>query len=57
MDVLMIIGVIAFVIYPKKNVFIDEFVFTLKAIGLHIKISAKEKNDPPSQSDRSNLKQ
>jgi hypothetical protein len=54
MNVLIVIGVIAVVIYPRRNVFIDEFVFTLKAIGLHIKISAKEKNGPPNKSDRSN---
>ena len=50
--VLMIILAIAVVIYPKKNVFIDKFKF--KALGLHIEISAKEKNCPPAKKDSSN---
>ena len=52
--VLMIALAIAIVIYPRKGIFIDKF--KLKALGLHIEISAKEKNDPPSKSDRSNHK-
>ena len=50
----MIVLVIAMVIYPRKGIFIDKF--KLKTLGLHIEISAKEKNDPPSESDRSNQK-
>lgn len=52
--VLMITLAIALVIYPKKNVFIDKFVLTLKVIGLHIEISTKEKSVPPSESEHSN---
>ncbi|MDA3731685.1 hypothetical protein PBV87_09370 [Niameybacter massiliensis] len=52
--VLMIVLVIAMVIYPRKGIFIDKF--KLKTLGLHIEISAKEKNGSPSKNDRSNHK-
>ncbi len=50
-SVLMIVLAIAIVIYPRKGTFIDKF--KLKALGLHIEISAKEKNRPPYQDDSS----
>ena len=52
--VLMIVLAIATVTYPRKGIFIDKF--KLKALGLHIEISAKEKNGPSSKNDRSNHK-
>lgn len=52
--VLMIVLAIAIVIYPRKGIFIDKF--KLKALGLHIEISAKEKNGPSSKNDRSDHK-
>jgi hypothetical protein len=57
MDVLKILLVIAVVIYLiRKDIFIHRFRFkaSLKE-GIEIDLSAKEKNDPPSESDRSNL--
>ncbi len=51
-SVLMIVLVIAIVIYPRKGTFIDKF--KLKALGLHIEFSTKEKNGPSSKNDRSN---
>ena len=53
-SVLMIVLVIAIVIYPRKGTFIDKF--KLKALGLHIEISAKEKDCPPAKKDSSNHK-
>ncbi|MBC8580928.1 hypothetical protein [Zhenhengia yiwuensis] len=50
--VLMIVLAIAIVIYPRKGTFIDKF--KLKALGLHIEFSTKEKNCPPCKDDSSN---
>ncbi|NLI90213.1 MAG: hypothetical protein GX366_07395 [Epulopiscium sp.] len=56
MDVLMIIVVIAFVIYPQRNTFIEKFKLTAGLKGIEVDISTKEKNGPPNKSDRSNSK-
>ena len=56
MDVLKIILLIAAVIYLiRKDIFIHRLRFKASLKGIEIDISTKEKNDPPSQSDRSNL--
>lgn len=52
----MIIVVIAFVIYPQRNTFIEKFKLTAGLKGIEVDISTKEKNGPPNKSDRSNSK-
>lgn len=54
--VLMISVIIAIVIYPQRNTFVDKFKFKLGFKGFEFEFSAKEKNDPPYESDRSHPK-
>lgn len=55
MDVLKIILVMALAIYLiRKDVFISRFKVKVGLEGMEVDISTKEKNGPPSQSDRSN---
>lgn len=55
-SVLIVVLLIAILVYRRKDIVIDRFVLTLKSIGLHIEISAKEKNCPPAKKDSSNHK-
>lgn len=55
-SVLMIIVVIAIAIYPQKDTFIEKFKFKVGLKGIEVNVSTKEKNGPPSKSDRSNRK-
>ncbi|MGL4345534.1 MAG: hypothetical protein ACRCTE_10075 [Cellulosilyticaceae bacterium] len=52
--VLMIVLAIVFVIYPRTGIYIDKF--KVKALGLEVEISAKEKSAPPSKCEHSNRK-
>lgn len=54
MDVLMIIVIVAIVIYPKQNTFIDQFKFKIGLKGFEVDVRTKEKNCPPDQDDSSN---
>lgn len=55
MDVLMIVGIVAIVIYPRRDTFIDKFKFKIGLKGLEVDISAKEKSCSPYQDDNSTL--
>ncbi|MGL5649126.1 MAG: hypothetical protein ACRDDY_14890 [Clostridium sp.] len=52
----MLILVIGIILYPKKDTFIDKFKFKIGCRGIELEVSAKEKNDPPDEDDRSNHK-
>ena len=52
-SVLIVVLLIAILVYRRKDIVIDRFVLTLKSIGLHIEISAKEKNCTPRKDDSS----
>ena len=55
-NVLMTIVVIAIVLYPRKDTFIDKFKFKAGLKGVEVDISTKEKSDPPSKDDHFNKK-
>ncbi|HHX62290.1 MAG TPA: hypothetical protein GX707_16495 [Epulopiscium sp.] len=52
--VLMIIAVLAIILYPQKDTFINKFKVKANLKGIEVNISTKEKNGPPYKSDRFN---
>lgn len=54
--ILIVAIVIAIVIYPKKDTFIEKFTFKGSLKSFELEICTKQKNDPPRKSDRSDLK-
>ncbi|MFR2839397.1 MAG: hypothetical protein ACLTBU_09910 [Zhenhengia sp.] len=55
MLILGIAVVLAIVVYPKKDTFIEKVKFKGSFKSFELEISAKEKNCPPYQDDSSNL--
>jgi hypothetical protein len=60
MELLMMIIVFGLLIYlvylAKKDIFVSDLKLGIKILGLNLELKAKEKTDPPSESDQSNLK-
>lgn len=54
MIILVIVIALVIIIYPKKDTFIDKVKLKGSFKSFELEISAKQKNDPPGKSDRSN---
>lgn len=54
--IVAVVFAIAFITCPRKDTFIDNFKLKGSYKSFELEISTKQKNDPPSKSDRSRFK-